>query len=330
MGIGVLGAGRIGRAHIENLAGLDRVTEIVVHDPAPPAEVLALPRVLAAAGPDEAIERSDGVVVATPTDRHPDDVRRVADAGRPCFCEKPLSLDLATSEATVTHAEAAGIDLQVGFQRRSDPGFLAIKAAIEAGSVGDVRLVRAASHDHEPPHESYLPGAGSIFRDMLIHDFDAVPWLLDDTPVEVFASGAVLVDDMFARHGDVDTCAAVVTMGQGTIAVLTGTRQNGVGYDHRTEVIGSKASLSAGLVDRMPMRSADPGGFRPVDPYPTFPVRFRAAYTAEMAAFVALVAGDGPNRCPGRAAVDALRLAVAADRSLAIGAPVRVAEVGSD
>jgi myo-inositol 2-dehydrogenase / D-chiro-inositol 1-dehydrogenase len=326
--IAVLGAGRIGRAHIENLAGLDRVEEIVVHDPHRAADLVTSARVAMVDTAEEAIERSDGVVVASPTDHHPDDVRRVAAAGLPCFCEKPLSLDLATSEGVVAQADAAGIELQVGFQRRSDPGFLAMKGAIEQGRVGEVHLVRAASHDHEPPHESYLPGAGSIFRDMLIHDFDAVPWLLDDTPVEVFARGAVLVDEMFAHHGDVDTCAAVVTMAGGTIAVLTGTRQNGVGYDHRTEVIGSKDSLSAGLVDRMPLRSADPGGFQPVDPFPTFPVRFRAAYVAEMAAFVALVAAEGPNRCPGRAAVDALRLAVAADRSLATGQPVRVADAG--
>lgn len=320
----MLGAGRIGRAHIANLAGVDRVDEVLVYDPT--AEVTAAATRVGSA--EELLERSNGVVVATPTAGHPDDVRRVADAGLPCFCEKPISLDLATSEATLAYVEAAGIDLLVGFQRRFDPGFCELKRRIDAGDLGQIYLVRAGSHDHEPPHESYLATAGSIFRDMHIHDLDALVWLTGDTPVEVFARGSVLVDEMFARHDDVDTSVAVVTLAGGTIGVLTGTRQNGVGYDHRTEVIGSLDSLSAGLTDRMPLRSADAGGFQPVDPYPAFPDRFRAAYAAEMEAFAALVAGDGdPDRSPGKAAVDALRLALAADRSLATGQPVRVADI---
>ena len=161
----------------------------------------------------------------------------------------------------------------------------------------------------------------------LPHDFDALAWLSDDRPVEVFARGSVLVDEMFARHGDVDTSVAVVTLAGGAMAVLTGTRQTGVGYDHRTEAIGSLDSVSAGLGEHMPLRSADPGGPQPVDPYPSFPVRFHDAYLAEVEAFAALVAGTGPNRCPGRAAVDALRLALAADRSLATGRPVTVADI---
>lgn len=326
MRIGVLGAGRIGATHVANLAALAAVDEVVVHDPAV-APTGALADATWVDHPDGVLDGTDGVVVATPTARHPDDVAAVADAGLPCFCEKPISLDLATSEATLAHATAAGIELQVGFQRRFDPGFVAMKAAIDAGEVGTVYHVRAASHDHEPPHEGYLDGAGSVFRDMHIHDFDALAWLTGDTPVEVFARGSVLVDEMFARHDDVDTSVAVVTLAGGALATLTGTRQNGVGYDHRTEVIGSRDNLSAGFTDRLPLRSADPGGFTPVDPYPAFPVRFHEAYAAEMAAFVALVAGDGPNRCPGRAAVDALRLALAADRSLATGAPVPIADI---
>lgn len=330
MRIGVLGVGRIGQAHVANLAVTAGIDEIIVHDPDPDA----VARLAGGAGPvepvgsvDELLDRSDGVVVATPTARHPADVRAVADAGLPCLCEKPLSLDLAASEATVAYAEAAGIELQVGFQRRFDPGFVEMKRLIDTGALGRLYLLRAASHDHEPPHESYLPDAGSIFRDMHIHDFDALAWLSGDRPVEVFARGSVLVDEMFARHDDVDTSAAVITLAGGALAVVTGTRQNGVGYDHRTEAIGSLDSVSAGLGPHMPLRSADPGGPQPVDPYPSFPIRFQAAYQAEVAAFASLVAGRGPNRSPGHAAVEALRLALAADRSLASSLPVAVADV---
>jgi myo-inositol 2-dehydrogenase / D-chiro-inositol 1-dehydrogenase len=321
--IGVLGAGRIGKAHVANLAAMERVDEVLVHDPkgAPP-EATAVDTAA------EVLERTDGVVVATPTSRHPEDVGAVAAAGLTCFCEKPVSLDLATTEATLVQVAAAGTELQVGFQRRFDPGFVEIKRLIDTGALGRLYLIRAASHDHEPPPEDYLPTAGSVYRDMLIHDFDALAWLSGETPIEVFAQGSVLVDEMFARHGDVDTCVATVTLASGALAVLTGTRQNGVGYDHRTEVIGSLDAVSAGLGAHMPLRSTDPGGPQPIDPYPTFPVRFHDAYAAEMEAFVALVAADGPNRCPGQAAYDALRLAVAADQSQAEGRTVTVDEVG--
>lgn len=329
MRIGVLGAGRIGSTHIRNLAGLDAVTEVLVHDPDDAAAQRVRNAATVCGSVEQLLDSSDGVVVATPTARHPDDVHAVADAGRPCFSEKPISLDLAATEATIAYAAAAGVELQVGFHRRFDPGFRAMRRAVESGDLGELYLVRAVCHDSEPPHESYLPTAGSIFCDMHIHDFDAIAWLSGRAPVDIFARGSVLVDEMFTRHGDVDTAAAVITLDGGALAILTGTRQNGVGYDHRTEVIGSRDSLSAGLGPQMPLRSADPGVAQPVDPYPSFPVRFHDAYAAEMAAFVALVADDGPNECPGHAAADALRVALAADLSLAQGAAVRIDSVGT-
>jgi myo-inositol 2-dehydrogenase/D-chiro-inositol 1-dehydrogenase len=330
MRIGVLGAGRIGQAHIANLATTAGVDEVLVHDPDIAAVDAVAAHARACATADELVDRSDGVIVATPTADHPDGIRRVAEAGLPCFCEKPISLDLASTEATLAHVEVARTELQVGFQRRFDPGFRELKRLVDSGELGDLYLIRAASHDHEPPHEGYLAKSGSIFRDMLIHDFDALAWLSGRRPIDVYASGSVLVDEMFARHGDIDTTAAVVRLEGGAMAVLTGTRQNGVGYDHRTEIIGSRDSASAGLGPHTPMRSADPGGPQPRDPYPTFPARFHDAYAAEMEAFARLVGGKGENRCPGSAAADALRLAIAADISLAEERPVCIDEVNSE
>jgi len=329
MKIGVLGAGRIGHTHIVNLAGLPEVSEVLVYDPDPAAIERVSHFARSCSTVEELLDGSDGVVVATPTAHHPVGVREVADAGLPCFSEKPVSLDLAATEATLAYVAAAGTELQVGFHRRFDPAFQAMRRAVESGELGELYLVRAACHDFEPPHESYLPTAGSIFCDMHIHDFDAIAWLSGRTPVDVFARGSVLVDEMFARHDDVDTAAAVITLDGGALAILTGTRQNGVGYDHRTEIIGSRNSLSAGLGPQMPLRSADPGVAQPVDPYPNFPVRFHDAYAAEMASFVALVAGEGPNECPGIAAADALRVALAADQSLAKGQLVQISEINS-
>jgi len=327
MRIGVLGAGRIGQTHIINLAELPEVTEVLVYDPDPVKVARLQEAATVCSSAEELLARSQAAVVATPTSHHPTDVRLVADACLPCFCEKPISLDLAATQSTLDYVAAAGIELQVGFHRRFDPGFLKMRRAIESGDLGELYLIRAACHDYEPPHESYLPTAGSIFCDMHIHDFDAIAWLSGRTPIDVFARGSVLVDEMFARYDDVDTSAALITLEGGVLAMLTGTRQNGLGYDHRTEVIGSSDAMSAGLTPQMPLRSADPGVLQPVDPYPSFPVRFHQAYAAEMAAFVALVLGKSANECPGSAAADALRVALAADLSLARKALVRIDEI---
>ena len=327
--VGVLGLGRIGATHAANLAGLSGV-EVVVHDP----DAAAVERTVRATGarvlPDgEAVfAEADAVVIATPTANHPADLAAGAAAGVPMLCEKPISLDVASTAAALDVVESAGVDLQVGFMRRFDAGFVEMRRLVDTGALGDVYLVRAASHDHVPPHESYLDLSGSVYRDMHIHDFDAVRWLTGRDVVEVYAAGSVLVDEMFSRHGDVDMTALVLTLEGGVLASITGARADPLGYDHRTEVIGSLDAVCAGWTDRTPLRSADPGGPpAPADPYPAFPDRFGPAYRAEVEAFVALVRGEGENRSPGRNALEALRVAVAADRSLAEHRPVAVSEV---
>jgi len=327
--VGVLGVGRIGATHAANLASLADV-EVVAYDP----EARAMEQMLATRGVrtlpdrDAVIAESDALVIATPTADHPDDLAAGAAAGLPMFCEKPISLDVTSTAAALEVVRRAGVELQVGFMRRFDPGFVEMWRLVQSGDLGDVYLVRAASHDHVPPHESYLDHAGSVYRDMHIHDFDAVRWLTGRNVVEVFAAGSVLVDDMFRRHDDVDMTALVLVLEGGVLASITGARANPLGYDHRTEVIGSRDAVCAGWTERTPLRSADPDGWpAPVDPFPAFPDRFGPAYRAEVEAFVALCRGQGANRCPGGSALEALRVAVAADRSRAEHRPVAIAEI---
>jgi myo-inositol 2-dehydrogenase/D-chiro-inositol 1-dehydrogenase len=324
--VGVLGLGRIGATHAENAARIADVDLVVFDtDPQQVERTVAATGARAVPDRDALLADADAVIIATPTADHPDDLAAGASAGVPMLCEKPISLDVESTEAALRVVEAAGVDLQVGFMRRFDPGFVEMRRAIVDGDLGDLYLVRAASHDHVPPHESYLDGAGSVYRDMHIHDFDAVRWLTDRAVVEVYAAGSVLVDEMFERHGDVDMTALVLQLEGGVLASITGARANPLGYDHRTEVIGSRDALCAGWTERTPLRSADPRGRSdPVDPFPAFPDRFGPAYRAEVEAFVDLVRGVGENRSPGRAALDALRVAVAADRSLAEHRPVAV------
>ena len=327
--VGVLGLGRIGATHARNLAQLDGV-ELVVHDPDPRATDTTLHATNGRTLPDRdaVLGEADAVVIATPTANHPDDLAAAASAGLPILCEKPISLDVATTAMALDAVAKAGVEVQVGFMRRFDPGFVEMRRAVESGDLGDLYLVRAASHDHVPPHESYLDHAGSVYRDMHIHDFDAVRWLTGRDVVEVYAAGSVLVDEMFERHDDVDMTALVLVLEGGVLASITGARANPLGYDHRTELIGSRDALCAGWTERTPLRSADPAGRSdPTDPYPAFPDRFGPAYRAEVEAFVALVRGEAENRSPGSNALEALRVAVAADRSRAEHRPVALTEI---
>ncbi len=328
--VGLLGAGRIAGVHAETLARSREVASVTVYDP-----VAGAARELAgqfgaglAASVDELLGLVDAVVVASSTATHAGLVRQAAAAGVPVFCEKPVALDLESTDAVLADVAAAGVELQVGFQRRFDPGYLAARAAIAGGGVGRVLLVRANAYDHVPPPPGYLKGSGGIHADMVVHDFDVVRWLTGREVAEVYATGAALTGGAFAEHDDVDTSVVVLTLDDGTPVALTASRSDPVGYDHRLEVLGTGDSLAVGLDDRTPVHPVGPGALAPTSrPYAGFIDRFRAAYRAEMEAFVRLAGGRGPNRCTGADAREAMAVALAASRSLQERRPVALEEV---
>lgn len=330
--VGLLGAGRIAAIHAESLARNPHVGGITVHDPATAAarRLAGTTGAAVAGNMDEVLDAADAIVIATPTATHPDIIRRVAAAGLPMFCEKPLALDLDGTDAVLAEVAAAGVQLQVGFQRRFDPGYVAAREAVAGGRLGRVLLVRANAYDREPPPPEYLPTSGGIHMDMVIHDFDVVPWLTGRGVVEVYATGAALTDPAFAACDDVDTAVVVLTLDDGTPAVLTASRTDPLGYDHRLEVLGTGDSLAVGLDDRTPLRPVGPGALRPAGrAYEGFIDRFRPAYRAEIDAFIALVQGRGPNGCSGADARTATVIALAADRSSRERRPVSTVEVAA-
>jgi myo-inositol 2-dehydrogenase/D-chiro-inositol 1-dehydrogenase len=331
MRIGVAGVGRIGTMHATNLAALAAVDEVLLFDPVPgrAAQVTALTGggMVPFGTLDELLAASDGVLVATPTDTHPEVLRRCLVARVPALCEKPVAGDLAELHALAGAVEAAGVPVLVGFQRRFDPAVAELYRRIRAGALGTIYQVRAVGSDAAPPDFGYLPASGGIFRDLLIHDLDAVPWLVGEPVVEVYASGSVLVDQAFAAADDVDNVVAVLRFAGGAHAVLTGGRHDPLGYDHRIEVLGSLDSLAVGLDPRTPLTSLEPDGPRVApDAYPGFPERFHRAYVNEMAVFVDVVAGHAENPSPVRDSVVSLRLADACEASRRSGAPVRLDE----
>lgn len=331
MDIGVAGVGRIGAMHAAHLAELaaedgGRVERVLLFDPAPGrAEAVAaeLPGPVVAVATVEELVRADGVLIATPTGTHPEMVRAAIAAGTPVLCEKPLGPDLASMTSLVADIEATGVEVVVGFQRRFDPATVELHRRLRSGEAGKVYLVRAVCNDHLPPPTEYIATSGGLFKDCLIHDLDAVPWLVGEPVSEVSASGSVLVDQAFADAGDVDNAVVTLRFPSGAHALLSAARHDPAGYDCRTEVFASGATLAVGLDRRTPITSLEQDGASPDDPWRSFMERYRDAYVNELRVFLDVIDG-APNPSPARESLSSLLLAEACDQSVRTGLPVRV------
>jgi len=274
-------------------------------------------------------EEVDALVISTVTADHPEHVAAGARLGLPMLCEKPISIGVADTEATIDVVREAGVDIQIAFMRRFDAGFHRARELVSNGTLGTVYSLRMCAHDHEPAEERYIATSGGIFVDLHVHDFDMARWLTGREVREVFATGTVRAWEAYGRQDDVDTSAMVLTMDDGLPVVVTGSRHDPIGYDFRAEILGSGDSIVIGMDGRTPVHSVQPDAPPPpVDPYKGFLDRFRQAFIDETAAFVDLVLGRGPNHCPPEEALSALRVAVACETSWRERRPVEVAEAG--
>jgi len=270
----------------------------------------------------------DGVVIAAATPAHPELILAALDAGVPVFCEKPVTANPADSAEVLRRAEQTGIPVQIGYPRRFDAAFVAARDAVRNGDLGWIHTVRSTTLDPAPPPDGYLRASGGIFRDCSVHDFDAVRFVTGQDVVEVYATGSNQGASIFGEIGDVDSAATVLTLASGALAVVSNTRYNARGYDVRMEVHGSADSVAAGLEDRWPIRSTEPGVTFPAGaPHSFFMDRFAAAFRAELAAFTDLVAGRIASPCTVADAVEASWIAEAATRSLNEHRPVTLDEV---
>ncbi|MEU4035176.1 Gfo/Idh/MocA family protein [Streptomyces collinus] len=331
MRIGILGLGRIGAFHAATLSGLDAVGSLVVCDPVAEAakaaaerfgaEVVDSPQALLAAG-------VDGLVVAAATDAHPALIRAGARAGVPVFCEKPVARTMAEGVAVLRAVRDAGVPIQIGFNRRFDAGFAAARAAVRSGELGPLHTIRSTTLDPAPPPAAYVAASGGIFRDCSVHDFDIIRWVTGREVGEVYAVGGNRGAEHIAAAGDADTTGAVLTLDDGTIAMVSNSRHNGRGHDVRMELHGFADSIAVGLDDRLPLRSVEPGVRFPAGtPHDFFMDRFAAAYRAELAAFTEVVAGTRPSPCTVEDALEAGWIAEACTLSLREHRPVTLAEV---
>ena len=329
MRFALLGAGRIGAMHAEILAALVEPGELIVADlDASRAKTVASAVGARAAQISEAIQEAEALVVAASSPAHPELIRAGIGRGIPVFCEKPLATTLEETRQLVGEIEASGIPFQLGFQRRFDAAYREARRLVEDGSLGTLYVLCLAGHDPAPPHEAYIPLSGGIFNDFTVHDFDATRWLTGQEVEEVYADGGVLGFPVFAKYDDVDTAVATLRLSGGTRVILSATRHDPLGYDIRTELFGSRDSVAIGLGPQTPMRSLEPGVPPPAGPaWSTFIDRFRAAYENELRAFLRVARREEESACTARDGLEAVRVAVAATRSLHEHRPVRISEV---
>jgi myo-inositol 2-dehydrogenase/D-chiro-inositol 1-dehydrogenase len=329
-GFGLLGAGRIGKVHAGAIASVPGARLVAVAEPvAEAAAALAAAHGCEVRSIDEieAAKDIDAVIICTPTDTHAGLIERFARAGKAVFCEKPVDLDVARVQACLKVVAAAGTPLMIGFNRRFDPDFRALKAVIDAGRIGKVEMVTITSRDPGPPPADYIKRSGGIFRDMTIHDFDMARWMLGEEPVTVLATGAVLTDPAIAALGDYDSATVILKTASGRQAVITNTRRAAYGYDQRVEVLGEKGSVTALNTHEANIEVATKDGFTRPPLLNFFMSRYTAAYAAEIAAFAEVVRTGAEPPTTGTDGLMALVLAETALRSAREERVVAVAEV---
>jgi myo-inositol 2-dehydrogenase/D-chiro-inositol 1-dehydrogenase len=321
--IALLGAGRIGKIHAANAAAHPGLTLSHVVDPVTAnAEAVAAETSATVASLETVLADADvaGVIVASSTDAHLDHCLAAAAAGKAIFCEKPLDMDLVRARAA--GGELKDARLFLGFNRRFDPSFQALKARLAAGSVGTLETLQITSNDPAPPPVAYVKVSGGLFKDMAIHDFDMARWLLGEEPSEVFAWGSCLVDPAIGEAGDIDTARTMLKTPSGKLCIIANSRRSGFGYDQRIEAYGAAGMARADNVTESTVQVWTEGGAA-ADRFQNFFLeRYAAAYRAEMAHFADILAGKAKSAIGYADGVAALALAEAAGQSLKSGRPV--------
>ncbi|AQZ51486.1 inositol 2-dehydrogenase [Martelella mediterranea] len=317
--IALLGAGRIGKVHAKAIAEDKRARLVAVADAMAPAAAAIAEATGAAVMTIDAIEADgsiDAVIICTPTNTHADLIERFARAGKAVFCEKPVDLDVARARACADVVREVGGRVMLGFNRRFDPHFLAVRAAIDDGRIGDVEMVTIVSRDPGPPPAEYIKVSGGIFRDMTIHDFDMARFLLGEEIATVSGTASVLVNPEIGELGDYDSASLVLATASGRQCVISNSRRAAYGYDQRIEVLGSLGSVSAENQRPVSIEIANKDGYTRPPLHDFFMTRYTAAYAAEISAFIDSIENDTAPSPSIEDGLMALALADAAVRAV--------------
>ena len=328
--VGLLGAGRIAGVHATAITSHPGSTLVAVSDYVPDnAAKLAADYGCTARTTDEIIGDGsiDAVLIATSTDTHSDLIEAATAAGKAVLCEKPVDLSLARARSCRDTTAPHGKPIMIGFNRRFDPNFSAMKAALDAGEIGKPELLSITSFDPAPPPIAYVKVSGGLFRDMMIHDFDMANFMMGAAPQTIMAAGSSIVDPEIGGAGDVDTAAVTLTYADGRICVIKNSRRAVYGYDQRVELLGSEGLLQAQNMLENTVVKSTKAGVTGAKPTYFFLERYMPSYANEWAAFVEAVTGGSALPVTLDDGISALAMAEAATQSAQSGQPVKLSDV---
>ncbi len=329
----VLGVGRIGKIHAENLVNRVPGTKVVALSDTFSEPLLALASELNVTKTftdyKQVLEMPevDAIAICTPTSTHYQIILDAAAAGKHIFCEKPLELSLEKIAAIGKVVEKHGVQLMVGFNRRYDSNFLKVRETVQDGKVGDPQLLRITSRDPGPPPADYIRSSGGMFLDMTIHDFDMARYLLASEVVELYATANVLVDPIFRELGDWDTAVIALKFANGAMGAIDNSRKAAYGYDQRVEVFGSKGMIAVNNNTADNHVFLDSEGSHSALPLNFFMDRYTESYRHEIEAFVDAIRKKTPVPVSAFDCLMAVTMGIAARRSVEENRPVRLAEI---
>ena len=332
--LGIIGAGRIGKVHAQSI--MNHITSArlkTVADPFMNEETEASLRALGVSDCTKDYKKIlsdpeiDAVLICSSTNTHADISLEAIAAGKHVFCEKPVSQDIAKIRQVMEALKGTKLKYQVGFNRRFDHNFEAVRMAVANGDIGDVHIVRITSRDPAPPPPEYAAVSGGMFLDMTIHDFDMVRYLTASDVVEVFANGAVLVDPLIGKAGDIDTAVISLKMANGALAVIDNSRKAAYGYDQRAEVFGSKGQASVSNDTNSSLILSSETGIHAEKPLYFFLERYMASFTKEVRMFVQAIEQDSAVPVDINDGLQPVLISAAALRSLKEHRPVLLSEI---
>ena len=328
---GIVGMGRIGKIHLDNLLQINNAQVIAVMDPNLDAHQFAKKKGIVNIYDSYenflSNDEIEAIVICSPTDSHAEFVSLAAKKGKHIFCEKPLDLSLDRVVEVLEIIKQTNVKLMLGFNRRFDKDFLKLKALVDQGAIGDHHLIKITSRDPKAPTLDYIKKSGGLFLDMTIHDFDMARFVVSKEVEEVYAKGAVFVNPEIGSVGDIDTAVIVLTYKDGTIAVIDNSRESSYGYDQRIEVFGSKGMLKAenNLIDSHKLYTVD--GTRGSNPLNFFLERYADSYKNEMESFISALENKSSIPVNGDDGLQSLLIGLAAIKSYQEKRPVNLAEI---
>ncbi|HIJ57506.1 MAG TPA: inositol 2-dehydrogenase [Deltaproteobacteria bacterium] len=335
MKIGLIGAGRIGKLHGELItyhvpeAEIKAVADIHINQAEQWAEKLKLSKSKLTTDHTAILKDSEieAVLICSSTDTHSQFIIEAAEAGKHIFCEKPIDFDINRIKAALKAVKAAGVKLQIGFNRRFDHNFRKVRELVEAGKIGDVHMVKITSRDPAPPPIAYVKVSGGIFLDMSIHDFDMARYLSGSEVEEVYAQGAVLIDPAIGDAGDLDTAVITLKFKNNAMGVIDNSRQAVYGYDQRVEVFGSKGCVEVQNDVPNSSKLSTSDGVISEKPLYFFLERYQMSYVEELKAFVDAVINDKEPQVTGNDGLQPVLIGLAALKSLREKRAVKIEEV---